>query len=242
MALKVKSHIINIIIDTEKKEIINVLSMKGVIFSYVNPVSYLDALDNKDIFSSMDGLFVDGSLMAAAVRLCYGTQITRRSPDMVGFLPQLFDYADSHHKTICVVGSTQEQMEKAVEKFSTKYKNIVWGHCRNGFFADEYEMEDYAKLIAREQPDFLICGLGSILQERFLLLCKNAGYQGVGFSCGGFIRQIAEHNQENYYPGWINRMNLRFLYRMFKEPHTRKRYLKAGFVFPVRFIWERFFG
>lgn len=161
---------------------------------------------------------------------------------MVGYFPQLFEYVDSQKKTICVVGSTQEQMERAVEKFSVKYKNIVWSHCRNGFFADEYEMEDYAKIIAREQPDFLICGLGSILQERFLLMCKDAGYQGVGFSCGGFIRQIAEHDQEKYYPDWINRMNLRFLYRMYKEPHTRKRYAIAGLVFPARFVWERIFG
>ena len=47
---------------------------------------------------------------------------------------------------------------------------------------------------------------------------------------------------EAYYPDIINRMNLRFLYRMYKEPHTRKRYAIAGLVFPVRFVWERFFG
>lgn len=238
----IKSPLVKKIIATEEYNIKEILPMKGKVFSYVNPVSYMDAIKNKELLDAMDGLFVDGSLMAAAVHIYYGKHITRRSPDMVGYFPQLFEYADSNNKSICVVGSSQEQMEKAVGKFSAKYKNIVWSHCRNGFFADEYEMEDYAKLIAREQPDFLICGLGSILQERFLLMCKNAGYQGVGFSCGGFIRQIAEHDQENYYPDWINRMNLRFLYRMYKEPHTRKRYAIAGLVFPARFVWERFFG
>ena len=236
------SIIVKKILETEKYDISNILSMYGKVFSYVNPVTYLDAIKHKELLASMDGLFVDGTLMATAVHICYGKKITRRSPDMVGYFPQLFEYVDSRKMSICVVGSTQEQMKKAVEKFSVKYKNIVWSHCRNGFFADESEMEDYAKLIAHEQPDFLICGLGSILQERFLLMCKNAGYQGVGFSCGGFIRQIAEHSQENYYPDWINRMNLRFLYRMYKEPHTRKRYAIAGLVFPVRFVWERFFG
>lgn len=240
--MRIKSPLIKQIVATENLNVNDILQMKGKVFSYVNPVSYLDALDNKNLFSSMDGLFVDGSLMAAAVHFCYGTHITRRSPDMVGFLPQLFDYAESHHKSICIVGSTQEQKEKAVSKFSANYENIEWVLCRDGFFSDETEMVEYAKSISREQPDFLICGLGCILQERFLLLCKNAGYNGVGFSCGGFIRQIAENSKEKYYPNWINRMNLRFLYRMYKEPHTRKRYLKAGFVFPVRFIWERFFG
>lgn len=238
----IKSSLIKKIVETEDYKIRDILIMKGKVFSYVNPVTYLDAVKHKELLASMDGLFVDGALMVAAVHICYGKHISRRSPDMVGYFPQLFEYVDSQKKTICVVGSTQEQMERAVEKFSVKYKNIVWSHCRNGFFADEYEMEDYAKIIAREQPDFLICGLGSILQERFLLMCKDAGYQGVGFSCGGFIRQIAEHDQEKYYPDWINRMNLRFLYRMYKEPHTRKRYAIAGLVFPARFVWERIFG
>lgn len=237
-----RSVLVKLILKTENIEIEDILLQKQKVFSYVNPVTYLDAIKHKELLASMDGLFVDGALMAAAIHICYGKHIRRRSPDMVGYFPQLFEYVDSRKLSLCVVGSTQEQMEKAVGKFSAKYKNIVWSHCRNGFFSDENEMEEYAKTIAREQPDFLICGLGSILQERFLLMCKSAGYQGVGFSCGGFIRQIAEHNQEKYYPDWINRMNLRFLYRMYKEPHTRKRYAIAGLVFPARFVWERFFG
>ena len=31
-------------------------------------------------------------------------------------------------------------------------------------------------------------------------------------------------------------------YRMYKEKHTRTRYLQAAFLFPVRFIGERIFG
>lgn len=238
----IKSQLVKKVIETENYSIEDVLSMRKAIFSYVNPVSYLDALDNKELMSSMDGLFVDGSLMTVAVHVFYGKRITRRSPDMVGFFPQLFEYVNTNKKSICVVGSTQKQMEKAVEKISANYKNIVWKNCRNGFFSGETEMKEYAQLIAHEQPDYLICGLGSILQERFLLMCKEVGYSGVGFSCGGFIRQIAEHSEDNYYPDWINRMNLRFLYRMYKEPHTRKRYLKAGFVFPIRFLVEKYFG
>lgn len=240
--MNAKSSLVNLITSTESKDISNILLMKGMIFSYVSPVSYLDALNHKELFSRMDGLFVDGSLMAAAVHICYGKHITRRSPDMVGFFPEVFENASKWNKSICVVGSSQQQMEMAVKKFSTWYPGIVWEKCRNGFFSGEQEMKDYAVEIAKAQPDYLICGMGSVIQERFLLLCKEAGYKGVGFSCGGFIRQIAENDNDSYYPAWINRMNLRFLYRMYKEPHTRKRYAIAGLVFPVRFMWERIFG
>lgn len=236
------SPLIQLVINTEKYGIDDILILNKKVFSYVNPVSYLDAMKHKDIYSSMDGLFVDGSLIAAAVHICYCKHITRRSPDMVGFLPKVFEYASKWNKSICVVGSSQQQMEIAVKKFSTWYPGVDWKKCRNGYFSGKQEMMDYAVEIAQEQPDYLICGMGSVKQEKFLLMCKDAGFNGVGFSCGGFIRQIAENDRDAYYPAWINRMNLRFLYRMYKEPHTRKRYLIAGFVFPVRFIWERLFG
>lgn len=240
--MEIKSALVKTVIQTEDYSLKEILLMKGKVFSYVNPVTYLDAIKHKDLIASMDGLFVDGSLMAAAIHICYGKHITRRSPDLVGYFPDVFEYADKNKMSICVIGSSQKQVETAVGKFSTWYPNIVWENCRNGFFTDEKEMIDYANIIAKKEPDYLICGMGSVMQEKFLLMCKEAGYSGVGFSCGGFIRQIAENSNEAYYPDWVNKMNLRFMYRMYKEPHTRKRYLIAGIIFPVRFVWERFFG
>ena len=47
------------------------------------------------------------------------------------------------------------------------------------------------------------------------------------------------NNEIEYYPLWIDRMNLRFVYRMYKEKHTRKRYVQAALLFPARFLWEK---
>ena len=91
MVYVVKSQLVKKIIDTEKYLTNDILFKKGYVFSYVNPVSYLDALKHKELFLSMDGLFVDGSLMAAAVHICYGKKITRRSPDMVGFFQKFLN-------------------------------------------------------------------------------------------------------------------------------------------------------
>ena len=140
-----------------------------------------------------------------------------------------------------IVASKQEQVEKAVEIIREKYKSINIIGYRNGYFANEEEKNKEAKHIVELNPDFVIVGMGAIMQESFLLKIKKAGYLGIGFTCGGFIHQTAR-GEADYYPGWINRMNLRFLYRMWKEPHTRKRYFIAGLFFPARFVWERFFG
>lgn len=68
---------------------------------------------------------------------------------------------------------------------------------------------------------------------------KENGYQGIGFTCGGFFSQLSIKSIQ-YYPQWMDRFNFRFLYRFYKEKHTRKRYLKATFLFPFYFIKIKF--
>lgn len=214
-------------------------SNKGKLYTFLNPVSYLDALRNKKLFADFNGIFADGGLLVKAIKILYGTSVERRSFDMTSMAPLLFEYASSHHQNIAIVATKQEPLEKAIQTLRQKYPKLNISYYRNGYFADEKEMEDEARKLAEMNLDFLIVGMGIIIQERFLLKVKQAGFQGIGFTCGGFIHQTAE-NKADYYPQWINDYGLRFLYRMYKEPHTRKRYAKAAFVFPIKFIWEKF--
>ena len=235
----IKSSLIRKIVDTEASN--GHLERKGQIYTYLNPVSYLTALKEKVLFDQMDGIFADGSLLAGAIRLVYGKRVTRRSFDMTSMAPEVLTYANEHGMSVCVIATRQEMLEKTISIFASQYPNIVWKGCRNGYFATRMEMEEEARKIAKSDPDYLIVGMGIKMQERFLLMCKQAGYKGIGFTCGGFIHQTSK-DEIDYYPAWIDKINLRFLYRMWKEPHTRKRYLMAGLLFPVRFIFERIFG
>lgn len=225
------------IIKTEDIISSSFLEQKGNVYTFLNPVSYIDALHQKDIFTRFDGIFADGSLLVAAIRLLYGKKVKRRSFDMTSIAPQLFEYAIENNKSIYIVASKQEQVERAVEIFKELYPNLNIIGYRNGFFNNEEEQDEEVQKIVSLQPDFLIVGMGVIMQEKFLLKVKDAGYKGIGFTCGGFIHQTAA-NQIDYYPQWVDKMNLRFLYRFIKEKHTRKRYLKAAFVFPIVFLKE----
>lgn len=213
---------------------------KGI-YTFLNPVSYLYALDNKDLFGQFDGIFADGSILVSAIKIVYGEKITRRSFDMTSMAPLLFDYAENNGKSIYIVASKQDEVEKAVGIFKERYPKLDIIGYRNGYFSSEEEMDIEAKRIVDINPDFVIIGMGVIMQERFLIKVKKAGFKGIGFTCGGFIHQTAK-NEIKYYPEWVDRMNVRFLYRMYKEPHTRKRYIQAALLFPARFIYERIFG
>lgn len=236
-----KSTLINKIISTAVIDYSNIFIDSEKIYTFLNPVSYLSALDNKELFNKFDGIFADGSILVSAIKMVYGQNVTRRSFDMTSMAPELLNYAEANGKSIYIVASKQEQVEKAVDIFKERYPRLILAGYRNGYFASEEEMNIEVKKIAEINPDFVIVGMGILMQERFLLKVKEAGYKGIGFTCGGFIHQTAK-NEIDYYPAWVNRMNVRFIYRMYKEPHTRKRYLQAALVFPARFIYERIFG
>ena len=236
-----KSKLVEKIIQTEKREERFFLEQKGMIYSFLNPVSYLDALKHQELFAQFDGIFADGSILVAAIRMVYGVKVTRRSCDMTSIGKQLLEISSQTGKSLYYVASKQEEIETAMKMFKEKFPDANIIGYRNGYFANEDEMDEEARHIAVLNPDYLVVGMGAIRQEEFLIRTKKAGYQGIGFTCGGFIHQTA-HNEMDYYPAWIDRLNLRFLYRMYKEPHTRKRYLIAGLIFPAKFIWERFFG
>ena len=211
---------------------------EGIIYSFLNPVSYLKALKHQELFCQMDGLFADGVLLVWAIRVVYGVRVRRRSFDMTSLARELLDDVVARGRSVYIVGTRQEQLKQSVAVIREHYKGINIVGFRKGYFDSEKEEEQEAQHIVSLQPDLLIVGMGAVRQERFLLKVKEAGFKGVGFTCGGFIHQ-ASQNMLDYYPKWIDKMNLRFLYRMWKEPHTRLRYLRAGLIFPVRFVLDK---
>jgi len=66
--------------------------------------------------------------------------------------------------------------------------------------------------------------MGSLVQESFLLALMGSGWRGLGFTCGGFLDQLS--NGFNYYPKLVNALNLRWAYRLAKDPRRLwRRYL-----------------
>lgn len=226
------------ILSTDKCSVEELLKKGKGIYTFLNPVSYLDALKHKELFTSFDGIFADGGLLVKAIKGAYGVTVKRRSFDMTSLAPIVFSYAATTGKSVAIIATKQEMVEKAVANLKKSFQGLNISYYRNGYFKSEQEKDDEAKKIVTLHPDILIVGMGIILQEQFLLKVRDAGYQGLGFTCGGFIHQTAQ-DKADYYPDWVDKHGLRFFYRMYKEPHTRKRYAKAAFVFPVKFLWEK---
>ncbi len=223
------------IIESDDFAVERLLKRRNQIYTFLNPVSYLTARRNEELFGQFDGILVDGSFLAIAIRLLYGKVIKRCSFDMTSVASSLFHHAQSEYKSIYLIGARQRQIEQSVKILQKKYPQIRITGYRNGYLLSMDEMKRTCEEVIHMNPDYVIAGMGTPLQEMFLLKLKNCGYKGIGFTCGGFISQLSMKGIA-YYPQWANKYNIRFLYRFCKERHTRKRYIRAFVSFPFYFI------
>lgn len=167
--------------------------------------------------------FCDGMLMSTFMSRVTGRAIGRVSFDFTSIADLVLGSAEQLGKRVYFVGARQAELELFIVKIGALYPRLAIAGYHNGYF-DAVEAEDIQADICRSAADILIVGLGAGLQEQFEQDALRAGFRGVAFTCGGFIRQEALATRQ-YYPALINRLHLRAFYRMYREPHTIKRYL-----------------
>lgn len=206
---------------------------KGAVYTCVNPFSYHIVRKNRELYDSMDGLYVDGMLMCKMIKWLWKKRIPRLSFDMSGMAVDLFARLNSNKETVYFIGAKQEELEATIRQIKASYPKINIAGYRNGYFLLKEHRDSELQKIVTTDPDFVIVGMGSPIQEQFAIDLKEAGYKGIVFTCGGFLHQTAAGIK--YYPDWINKYNLRAFYRLYKEKGLAKRLYNVLIQFPILF-------
>ena len=205
------------------------------LYTFLNPYSYLMARNQLDIIRPIDIIHADGIVLSFLFSLFRIKKISRYSFDMTSVARIIFELSEEKNYSIVIIGTEPDVIDNAIQNILKEYKlNII--EYRDGFFKSEEERINYQKHIAKLNPDILIVGMGVIRQESFLLEMRKKGWGKTGFTCGGFLHQSAV--SINYYPRIINKLHLRWLYRILKEPKLIKRYTIDYFKFLIRFFYD----
>jgi exopolysaccharide biosynthesis WecB/TagA/CpsF family protein len=207
----------------------NFKMVKGIT-SFVNPYSMLVLEKNELVAESIDYWYVDGISLVKSFIKYEEKDINRFSFDDTSIAPIVFDFAKTNNKTVAVVGAKESVIQKAVDAIGNKFK-INISYCRNGYFKNDVELQECIQTIYNKNIDIVICGMGTPQQEDFLIKLKKIGWEGYGFTCGGYLHQIA--TKENYYPVIFDKLNIRWVYRIIDEPKLFKRYF---YLYPVFFL------
>ena len=183
-------------------------------FSSITSYFNNDALDKVEYYC-------DGSISAIVIGMIVGKNVKRLSFDFTSLADPVFKNAEEKGIRLNVVGATEKEVTGFVSKLSRAYPSLEFGVVRDGYFTGEETLKLVNSLV--DSGGVAILGLGAGKQEDVLIKLIEQGFQGSCYTCGGFIRQESA-SQYDYYPIIFDKLNLRFLYRMYKEPHTIKRY------------------
>lgn len=206
--------------------------MKKGLTSFINPFSMLMLMDEKRVADKIQYWHIDGISLVNKVNKDLNKKIQRFSFDDTSLAPIVFRYAREHKLKIALIGTKEEFIHKAVENIQEKHKVII-SYARNGYFKDDQERNDCYDRIINEDIDLVICGMGAPYQELFLIKLQEKGWNGFGFTCGGYLHQVA--GKENYYPPFFDKLNIRWVYRIIDEPKLFKRYFVDYPRFFIRF-------
>lgn len=194
------------------------------VVTFLNPYSFLKILESGTSLDKFDKICIDGIALKIFLDLVYrDSKIQRLSFDFTSVANLVFERAAAQTEHGFVLGSD----ENSNKEFLTKITDMFPGakvDGRSGYFENDEEMSSYLTALAQSNYDFVIIGMGAVKQEEVANALVDLDFKGRIYTCGGFIHQTAMGGGQ-YYPLWVDKCNLRFAYRMFKEPSTVRRYL-----------------
>jgi len=200
-------------------ELIKNKNNNKMITTFLNPFSYLLARSNKDQLSHFN-INIDGGLLVILLNL-FGFKYKRKSFDMTSLAPVVFNDAIKNNKSLYFIGSKPKVIDLAIKNIQDQFPKLNICGYRDGYINDN-EIVVVLDIINSLKADYVICGMGTPLQEQFLIDLKNSGWTGKGYTCGGFLHQTAAGIR--YYPNWVNTLGLRAFFRMYDEPKLIRRY------------------
>lgn len=184
----------------------------------IRQISYLRRCPQfKDYINSSDVVNIDGVSVSWYLKI-KGYKLTRRAL-CADILQQLLQNANDNHRSIYLLGATQDTIEKLVKVISEKYANVNIVGYHNGYFSDEQAIVND---IAEKQPDYLFIGMPSPFKEQFIAIYKDALQTGICFGVGGMFDIMAGNVKRA--PRTIQKMGLEWLYRIYQNPigHTKR--------------------
>ena len=221
---------------TDKLELEKILNEKIANVTFLNHYSYKLARKNVGTFSKMDYIFIDGAMLSLFNSI-FVKKIRKSSFDMSSLAPVVLNHAVNNDMTICFVGTTKENINKFIKHISLAYPKLRIILHRDGYFTNQSDKKTFQKKVKELNPDIIVAGMGTPLQENFLIDMTNIGWKGLGFTCGGFFHQTAMRGVE-YYPKFIVKYELRWLYRILRENGVLRRYTYDFVTFIPLFIFD----
>ncbi len=209
----------------------------------VNPEFILDALNFPEFKAALEAMpicTIDGSGAYFALKAgqLVGHNRHERFEQYPGadLIQDLFSLYRDGSKRFFFVGSTDEVLEKAVQKITSLYPDIRitgWNSAGRIDVHNIYIPPELVAEITKAKPDILLVGFGAPKQELWIRAAKELLDVPAMVGIGGALRFYGSKPRA---PRLVRTLKLEWLYRTFKEKGHLHRAWRAAVVFPIRVI------
>lgn len=191
--------------------------------TFLNPYAYLILRRERPSYL-MDGrfhVFFDGVALVLLLRLI-GRRVRRYSFDDTSLAPVVLKQCVAKGLSLGVVGSAPGIAAETARLLRTRHQGLRITVISDGFYPEHTEDELLSRAFL---CDVVVCSMGAPRQEDFLHKLRGKGWHGTGFTCGGYFDQLVAAQGGDYYPAWMDKLDLRWVYRIAREPRRlTKRY------------------
>lgn len=184
-------------------------------------------------YDEFDYIASDGMGPIKLNKICGHPKSIRLSFDYSAMTGPVFRDMMAHRESLYILGAKPGEVDKSVETIKKNFKGIKIAGFHHGYIKDC--KDDIVKEIMASGAKVVIIGMGAPMQDEMAVLLKRAGFIGSVYTCGGFIHQTQKTIV--LYPIWINKLGLRWLYRIFTQSGMSKRLIETYPKFVFTYIW-----
>ena len=202
------------------------LHLMGVNADKINEVNENEMM--KKIVNSCGIVNADGASVVLASK--YLKQNLPERIAGIDLMQDLVKLSEEKHYSIYLLGAKQEVVEKTMRVLKEKHPKLIVKGIHNGYFKED-QYQQISDQLKKLKPDFVFVGITSPMKEYLIEFLQNDGNNCVFMGVGGSFDVISGNIRRA--PGWIQKMNLEWLFRVIQEP---KRLFKRYFIGNWKFI------
>jgi N-acetylglucosaminyldiphosphoundecaprenol N-acetyl-beta-D-mannosaminyltransferase len=200
-----------------------VRTRRQLLVTFANP-NYVMAAQRdpglRDLMNSFDLTLADGWGVVLAARV-----LGRRLPCRMAnddLTDDIFGSAAAAGRRVYLFGNAPGVAAEAAENLEKWYPGVAvvgtqhghWG-AAGGRLPAEHADRIVAE-INEAKPDILQVGLGTPLQQSFVIDNRDRLDVPVIITCGAYLEHLAERRE--WYPSWVLKLRIGFLYRLWRDP------------------------
>ena len=213
---------------------------KSYNFLSINSIKIINAqndLELRNYIKNADVVYPDAIGLCVGIKILY--KINQERIPGYEFHFDVLDLCNKNELSVYVLGAKEKIIDKAMELYKIKYPKINFVGYNNGYFSEDFFINNILKEIKINKPNFIIVAMGGKLQEYYIDLIQKKSkvslLMGVGGSLDAFIGVAPRA------PRWMLKIGFEWLFRLIMQP-SRYRSMIPLPIFAFKIIKKKFFG